>query len=152
VTIVLTASKPVGESNMKMSIPCSRKFKAVAFAAAALAASVLYAGALPQGSSKSDPAPQTVRVGGDVKPPLKTKTVPPVYPSGAVQAKIQGVVIVDATVGTDGKVKDVKVIRSIKMLDDAAVAAVRQWEFKPTAIDNHPVQVITTIPVNFTLQ
>jgi protein TonB len=101
----------------------------------------------------ADPAqaPQTVRVGGDVKPPLKTKNVPPVYPALAASAKVQGVVIVEATIGVDGKVKDVKVIRSLKLLDDAAVAAVKEWEFKPTVIDGHPVQVIMTIPINFSL-
>lgn len=96
-------------------------------------------------------APQTVRVGGDVKPPVKTKNVPPVYPAFARQNKIQGVVMLEVTVGTDGKVKDIKVLRSIKELDDAAIQAVRGWEFKPTVLNGQAVQVITTVPVVFTL-
>ena len=60
--------------------------------------------------------------------------------------------IVEATIGVDGKVKDVKVIRSVKVLESAAVDAVRNWVFKPTAVNGQPVQVIMTIPINFTLE
>jgi periplasmic protein TonB len=97
-------------------------------------------------------APQTVRVGGDVKPPVKTKNVQPVYPPVARENKVQGVVMLDVTVGTDGKVKDIKVLRSIKGLDDAAVQAVRGWEYKPTLVNGQPAQVITTVPVVFSLE
>jgi periplasmic protein TonB len=96
-------------------------------------------------------APQTVRVGGDVKPPQKLRGVAPVYPPAARQARTQGVVIIEATIGIDGKVKDTKIMRSIKQLDDAAVSAVRTWEFKPTVVNGQVVQVITTIPINFNL-
>jgi TonB family protein len=96
-------------------------------------------------------APETVRVGGDIKPPLKVKNVAPVYPQIAITSHTQGVVILEATIGTDGKVKDTKVIRSIKQLDDAAITAVRAWEYKPTLVSGKAVQVIMTIPVNFTL-
>jgi periplasmic protein TonB len=113
---------------------------------ASVFAGSLFATPTPQGS-----APPTVRVGGDVKPPVKIKGVDPLYPAAAKQAHIQGVVILEATIGTDGKVKDVKVIRSVKLLDDAAVTSVRSWEFKPTVVNGQAVQVITTIPINFTL-
>jgi protein TonB len=112
-----------------------------------LATGSLPAHAAPQGDS----SPQTVHVGGDIKPPLKTKNVAPVYPSFAAQAHIQGVVILEATIGTNGKVKDIKVLRSIKELDDAAIKAVRAWEYKPTLVNGQAVQVILTIPVNFNL-
>ncbi len=112
-----------------------------------LAAGSLSAHDAPQGDSSL----QTVHVGGDIKPPLKTKNVPPVYPSFAAQAHIQGVVILEATIGTNGKVKDIKVLRSIKELDDAAIKAVRAWEYKPTLVNGQAVQVILTIPVNFNL-
>jgi protein TonB len=118
--------------------------------AASLASGPLFGAPTPQAGSKTDP-PATVRVGGDIKPPLKTKNVFPIYPVFARQARIQGVVIVDATIGTDGKVKDVKVIRSVKNLDDAAIAAVRGCEFKPTVVNGQAVQVIMTIPINFSL-
>ncbi|MGD0907962.1 MAG: energy transducer TonB [Candidatus Acidiferrales bacterium] len=125
------------------------RFFAFATIMAVLSAAVpVIAGSPPEGAS-----PQTVRVGGDVKPPQKVKDVKAVYPPIAVQNHIQGVVIIDATIGTDGKVKETKVIRApaLQDLTDAAVAAVRGWEFKPTVIDGHPVQVIMTIPINFVL-
>jgi protein TonB len=105
-----------------------------------------------QSGSKNDSSVQTVRVGGDIKPPVKVKNTAPVYPSFAVQAHIQGVVILEATIGTDGKIKDIKVLRSIKELDDAAIKAVRAWEYKPTVVNGQVVQVITTIPVVFNLE
>ena len=117
-----------------------------------LAVLVLITAAVSAGSLFATPAPQqTVRVGGDIKPPVKVKGEPPVYPAAAKLAHIQGVVILEATIGTDGKVKDVKVIRSVKLLDDAAMTTVRSWEFKPTIVGGQAVQVITTIPINFTL-
>jgi protein TonB len=119
--------------------------------AASLAAAPLSAAPTQQGDSKTDSSPSTVRVGGDIKPPVKVKNVEPVYPPIPLRAHIQGVVIIEATVGTDGKVKDTKVIRSIKALDDAAVSAVRAWVFKPTVVNGQVVQVITTISITFTL-
>ena len=123
------------------------RLAALVLIAASIAAGSLFATPTPQGS-----APPTVRVGGDVKPPVKLKNVAPIYPAYARQARIQGVVVLDVTIGTDGAVKDVKVLRSVKALDDAAVTAVRAWTFKPTMVDGHAVQVIETIPVNFTLE
>jgi len=114
-----------------------------------LLAGPLFSAPGPQGG-KPD-APETVRVGGDIRPPLKMKNVAPVYPQIAITSHTQGVVILEATIGTDGKVKDTKVIRSIKQLDDAAITAVRAWEYKPTLVSGKAVQVIMTIPVNFTL-
>jgi periplasmic protein TonB len=109
----------------------------------------VFAARSPQAANSS---PQTVHVGGDVKPPVKIKDAKPAYPAAALQQRIQGVVMIEATIGTDGKVKDTKVVRANPVLADAAVAAVRAWEFKPTVIDGHPVQLIMTIPINFVLQ
>ena len=93
-----------------------------------------------------------VRVGGKVRPPTKTKDVAPVYPAAAKSARIAGVVIIEATIGADGKVIDAKVLRSVPMLDEAALDAVRQWEFKPTLLNGVPVPVVMTVTVNFKLQ
>jgi len=133
---------------VKMRSKAARFFAFATIMAVLSAAVPVIAGSPPEGAS-----PQTVRVGGDVKPPQKVKDVKAVYPPIAVQNHIQGVVIIDATIGTDGKVKETKVIRApaLQDLTDAAVAAVRGWEFKPTVIDGHPVQVIMTIPINFVL-
>ena len=93
-----------------------------------------------------------VRVGGNIKTPTKTKDVKPVYPPIAQSARVQGVVIIEATIGPDGRVKDAKVLRSIPLLDQAALDAVKQWQFTPTLLNGVPVPVIMTVTVNFTLQ
>jgi protein TonB len=92
-----------------------------------------------------------LRVGGSVRPPVKLRNVNPQYPAEALEAKVQGVVIIEARIERDGTVGDVRVLRSIPMLDQAAVDAVRQWEFQPTWLNGEPVPVIMTTTVNFTL-
>lgn len=84
-------------------------------------------------------------------PPKQLKRVEPVYPENARQARIQGVVTVEATIGPDGKVKTAKIINSIPLLDEAALTAVRQWEYAPTIINGVATPVIMTVKVNFAL-
>jgi TonB family protein len=93
-----------------------------------------------------------IRVGGNVKAPTKTKDVQPVYPEEAREARVQGVVILEVTVDTAGRVGDARVLRSIPLLDTAALDAVQQWEFEPTLLNGRPVSVIMTVTVNFALQ
>ena len=76
----------------------------------------------------------------------------PVYPQIAQSARVQGVVIIEATISPTGKVTDARVLRSIPLLDQAALDAVRQWEYTPTTLNGVPVPVIMTVTVNFTLQ
>jgi periplasmic protein TonB len=92
-----------------------------------------------------------VRVGGQIRPPVKTRDVSPVYPEIAQTARVQGVVILEATIDEQGRVSDVRVLRSIPLLDMAAIDAVRQWEFTPTLLNGAPVSVIMTMTVQFTL-
>jgi TonB family protein len=92
-----------------------------------------------------------VRVGGTVKAPKQIRRVSPEYPVAALTARQQGVVILEATIGTNGKISDVRVLRSIPPLDNAAVDAVRQWEYEPTVIDEVAVPVITSVAVEFKL-
>ncbi len=75
----------------------------------------------------------------------------PQYPDLAREASVDGTVMVQALVGKDGKVKDTRVVKSIPMLDAAAIAAVRQWVFKPALSNNKPVAVWVAVPVKFTL-
>ncbi len=91
-----------------------------------------------------------VRPGGRIMPPKKIKNVQPVYPAVAQSAHVTGAVTIEATIGTDGKVVDAKVVRSIPMLDQAALDAVRQWEYLPTMLNGKPVPVLVTVTVNFT--
>ena len=93
-----------------------------------------------------------MRVGGKIKPPTKTKDVTPVYPAAAKSAGVAGVVIIEATIGADGKVINTKVLRSVPMLDQAALDAVRQWEYSPTLLNGVPVPVVMTVTVNFKLK
>jgi len=65
---------------------------------------------------------------------------------------VQGVVIVEALIGADGKVEQTKILRSIPMLDQAAIDAVSQWEFAQTTVNGTAVKVIMTVTVNFVLQ
>jgi periplasmic protein TonB len=92
-----------------------------------------------------------VRPGGNIQQPVRVKDVPPVYPQLAQIARIQGVVIIEATIDVNGRVQDARVLRSIPQLDAAAVDAVRQWQYTPTLLNGMPVPVIITVTVNFRL-
>jgi protein TonB len=93
-----------------------------------------------------------VRVGGNIRQPEKLKDVRPVYPKEAQDARVQGVVILEIVIGTDGKVQNAKILRSIPLFDQAALDAVRQWEYSVTQLDGTPVPVIMTVTVNFRLE
>jgi protein TonB len=92
-----------------------------------------------------------LRVGGNIKAPEKIAHVDPVYPEVAQAARVQGVVIVEARIEANGTVSDVKILRSIPLLDQAALEAVRQWVFRPPLLNGTPVPVIMTTVVNFRL-
>ena len=96
-------------------------------------------------------AADAIRVGGDVLQPTKTKHVNPIYPDPAQAAKVQGVVILEARIGIDGKVSHARVLRSVPLLDQAALDAVMQWEFTPTLLNGQRVPVMMTVTVQFTL-
>jgi periplasmic protein TonB len=92
-----------------------------------------------------------VRVGGQIKPPSKLSNASPIYPPMAKQARVEGTVILEATISPQGRVTDVKVLRGIPLLDNAAINAVRQWHYSPTRLNGTPVPVIMTVTVNFRL-
>ena len=95
---------------------------------------------------------EPVRVGGSVIAPAKVFDVPPAYPVIARSAGLEGIVILQATIDLDGRVDDVQVLRSIPLLDEAAVAAVRQWRYTPTRLNGQPVAVVMTVTVSFRLR
>ncbi|MEP7307348.1 MAG: energy transducer TonB [Acidobacteriota bacterium] len=95
---------------------------------------------------------QPVAVGGLVKAPTRTNSVAVEYPAIARAARVQGVVIIEATISTSGRVIDAKILRSIPLLDAAALDAVKQWEFTTPTLNGQPVPVVMTVTVNFTLQ
>lgn len=96
--------------------------------------------------------PQVTRVGGNVLPPVKTRHVNPTYPPLAQAGRIEGIVIIQATIGVDGRVTDTNVLRGHPLLDAAALDAVRQWEFTPTLLNGVPTAVIMNVTVTFRLQ
>jgi TonB family protein len=93
-----------------------------------------------------------LRIGGQIQAPKKIKDVKPVYPAVAQSARVAGAVTIEATIGPDGKVIDAKVVHSIPLLDQAALDAVRQWEYLPTLLNGVPVPVVMTVTINFTPQ
>jgi TonB family protein len=93
-----------------------------------------------------------IRIGGEIQAPVKITDAKPVYPAMARSAGVSGAVTIEATIGPDGKVIDAKVVRSIPLLDQAALDAVRQWKYNPTLLNGVPVPVLMTVTVNFTRQ
>lgn len=91
-----------------------------------------------------------VRVGSSIRTPVKIRHVSPEYPAIARSAEVSGMVIAEVLIGRDGLVTDARILRSIPLLDQAALDAVRQWEFRPTLLNGTPVPVIMTVTVNFT--
>jgi len=98
------------------------------------------------------PPPAAVRVGGDIREPRKLRHVPPVYPDMALAARVQGVVILECTISPHGRVQDVKILRSVPLLDESAITAVKQWVYSPTLVGGVPVPVVMTVTVRFNLE
>jgi protein TonB len=97
-------------------------------------------------------APQRIRVGGNVQEAMLIKKVMPVYPPLARSARIQGVVRFNAIIGTDGRIQNLTLVSGHPLLVPAAQEAVSQWVYRPTLLNGEPVEVVTQIDVNFTLQ
>ena len=107
--------------------------------------------AVAPAASPGQPIAAPVRVGGDIKEPKKIRDVRPVYPEIAQAARVQGIVILQIIIDQRGDVRDAQVLRSVPLLDQAAIEAVRQWRFTSTSLNNAPVEVVMTVTVNFTL-
>ncbi len=111
---------------------------------------------LDPGGGKDTPPPPGEssaprRIDG-VIPPQKVIDVRPIYPVSAQDAKVQGAVVITATIDPTGEVTNARVLRSIPALDHAALEAVRRWRFTATLLDGMPVLVIMTMTVNFSLR
>ena len=110
---------------------------------------MLLATAYPQAIQ---PQEEPIRVGGDIKTPRKVKQVPAVYPPVASLLWVQGMVLLEVVVDTQGRVSTVRVLRSIALLDQAAMESVRQWKYEPTLLDGRPVPVAMTVSMTFNLK
>lgn len=97
------------------------------------------------------PPPQSVRMGPGLTQTGLVRRVEPVYPPAARAARVQGVVLLRAVINKSGQPVDVSVISGHPLLNDAAIQAVRQWEYRPSMLNGQPIEIITTITVNFVL-
>ena len=109
-------------------------------------------GRSPEPPREPPPPRRIEQVGGRVKAPKKIHHVAPIYPPLAIVSRTEGVVVLEAVIGEDGTVRDVRVLRSVPLLDRAAIEAVRQWRFTPTVLNDEPVPVVMSVTVNFQLQ
>src|SRR5262249_33182221 len=93
-----------------------------------------------------------IRVGGNVQAAKMLSATRPVYPPAAQAGGLQGRVLLQAVITTAGSISGLSVLSSPdQSLTDAAMDAVRQWQYEPTLLNGQPVEVITTIAVNFRL-
>ena len=93
------------------------------------------------------------RPGGNVKDPVRIYYVEPAYPKAAIAAKIEGTVILEAVIGKDGKIKNVKIIKSLNpLLDQTAVEAIRQWRYTPSTLAGRPIEILLTVIFNFKIK
>ncbi len=96
--------------------------------------------------------PKPTPIGGKVMLAKLIHQVKPLYPRPAKDARIQGTVNLQAVIGRDGRIRELRVMNGHPLLVNAALEAVRQWEYQPTTLNGQPVEVITTIEVRFILQ
>ena len=117
--------------------------------------SATFAGQQPTAHIQAPPplAPETdtpepdkpIRVSGTVEAGNIISRIPPVYPP----TDVQGIVVLHAIIAPDGTVRNVSVVSGHPALQNAALAAVRQWRYQPYLLNGRPVAVDTTVLVNF---
>jgi periplasmic protein TonB len=107
-------------------------------------------GGLP--TDVAPPPKPVVRIGGLIKQPRLIHQVQPVYPDLAAQARLTAIVIMEARVGTDGRVQTVSVLRGAPLFDQAALDAVKQWRYQPLLLNGVPTEFILTVTINFNLK
>ncbi|HNY40630.1 MAG TPA: energy transducer TonB, partial [Bryobacteraceae bacterium] len=97
--------------------------------------------------------PTRIKVGGNVQAVKLVKMVRPAYPPECKAAGIQGSVVMRAVIGKDGAILNLEQVNELvdRRLVDAAMEAVKQWQYQPTLLNGNPVEVVTEIDVNFTL-
>jgi TonB family protein len=99
----------------------------------------------------SNSPPQRIRVNGNVQSANLIRSVDPVYPPLALQARIQGTVRFTAIIGRDGRIQNLQLVSGHPLLVQAAREAANQWEYKPTLLNGDPVEVVTIVEVSFKL-
>jgi protein TonB len=105
----------------------------------------------PQSAPVVETAPIRVPAGGQVQLGAPIHRVDPVYPRTAISMRVEGVVEIEAVVGVDGRIREMKARSGHPFLIPAALEAVRQWVYTPTLLNGRPVEVISPIIVTFRL-
>jgi protein TonB len=105
-------------------------------------------GGLP---TEAPPPPKAVRLGGQLKAPALIHRVNPEFPLLAQQARVSALLILEATVGPDGRVQQVVVLRGQPLFDEAAIAAVKQWRYRPLLLNGVPTPFILTVTLKFSI-
>jgi TonB family protein len=132
------AAKAAGDKAVAEAVAAREKAEAIAANAKAVAA------------ARAKAKAEAVRVGGAIRPPTKVKHVDPIYPAIAKSARVSGTVVLEATIDPVGKVIDTRVVKSVPLLDQAAIDAVQQWEYTPSTHKGVAVPVVMTVTINFT--
>lgn len=104
-------------------------------------------------AGEARPVPERVRVGGDAQYAKVLHLVRPAYPAAAKASGVEGAVLLEAVISKDGSLMELRVMNSQinSELAKAAVEGVSQWRYQPTLLNGEPVDVITSITVNFRL-
>ena len=105
----------------------------------------------PPAPPPAEPTPKRISVGGDVQAARLVRQVTPSYPTLAKNARISGTVRLEAVIGPDGRVKQLRTVSGHPLLTPAALAAVQEWRYQPTLLNGRAVEVATVIDVNFVL-
>ena len=107
---------------------------------------------IPASPPAEAPTVRQIKVGGNVQASKLLKQVQPVYSPVARAARIQGVVRFQATIGKDGRILNLQLVSGSPLLTKSASDAVSQWVYRPTLLNGEPVEVVTQIDVNFSLE
>jgi TonB family protein len=110
----------------------------------------------PAPAPKENAAPKTqrqepIRVGSNVQSSKLIKKVDPVYPELARRARVEQIVMLEVLVDEQGNVANIRVVKGHPLLDQAAIDAVRQWQYSPTYLNGQAIQVLATVEVPFLL-
>ena len=90
-------------------------------------------------------------IGGKVQEAKLIRKVEPIYPEIARRARISGLVVLEVTIDEEGNVTGWKIQRGHPVLVEAAVQAVKQWKYSPTLLNGEPLQVVSTVNIDFIL-
>ena len=106
---------------------------------------------VPVTAANGSGIPKQVTISEGVAQGMVLKKIPPTYPPIAKAARIEGTVVLQATISKQGEIEDLKVISGHPMLQQSALDAVKQWTYKPYQLNGEPVEVATTVNVVFQL-